>query len=116
MEPAAVPGAAVWPVNRTWNWVTVPGLTMTAGLVPVDTTGSPETQVAVTVCAPAALRVIANVFVPAPSRMPAGRTAVTSEGPPGEKAAVIAAVGLALATTFQYWSTALTVTVTGDPR
>jgi len=64
--------------------------------------------VAVTVCDPAVVSVTEKFFVPATSAAFDGSVALASEE-------VIATVGVADDTTFQFASTALTVTVTADP-
>src|SRR6185369_16712485 len=99
--PVAVPGTAVWPGTRICNFVNAPGSTGIAGLV-LPGTLTWVTFEAVTVALPAVLRVTLKVFVPLTSAALDGAVALVS-------LSVIAIVSLVLKT-FQFVSTALTVT------
>src|SRR3954469_17949601 len=104
--PVAVPGAAVSPGISSCSLLNAPALIVVDGLVLAVLEPSLE-SVAVTVALPAVLAVTENVFVPATSAAFAGSAAFASE-------LVIAIVSVE-ETTFQFASTALTVTVKLDP-
>src|SRR5437870_2908241 len=105
--PVAVPGAATSPGSRICSFVTAPALTVTLALVLAVSV--PPASVAVTVRVPTVLNVkLDKVRVPATSvRLPAAAplssalAALLSE-------LVIVTSGVALLTTFQFASTALT--------
>src|SRR3954471_17771414 len=104
--PEADPGAAVSPGISSWSFAKAPALMVVDGLVLAVLEPSVE-SVAVTVALPAVLAVTENVFVPATSAAFAGSAAFASE-------LVIAIVSVE-ETTFQFASTALTVTLKLDP-
>jgi hypothetical protein len=85
-----------------------PGLTDTDAEVPGASGPEPAWSVAVTVAVPAVFAVTANALVPDTSAALVGRVAFAS-------VLEIATVGVANATTFQFASTALTVTVNDEP-
>src|SRR3954454_10656277 len=104
--PEADPGAAVSPGISSCSFANAPALRVVDGLVLAVLDPSVE-SVAVTVALPAVFAVTENVFVPATSAAFAGSAAFASE-------LVIAIVSVD-ETTFQFASTALTVTVKLEP-
>src|SRR5207244_3900263 len=104
--PLAVPGAAVSPGVRICSFANAPPFTVVAGLVFAVFVPS-VASVAVTVRLPTVARVTLNVFVPATSAALTGSVAFAS-------LEVIAAVSVE-DTTFQFASTALTVTLNAVP-
>jgi hypothetical protein len=104
--PDDVPGAAVSPGRSTCSFVAALALTVTEP--DVSAVRAPDWSVAVTVADPAVLKVTEKVPVPAVSAAFAGNVALAS-------VLVTATVGVAVVTTFQFASTAFTVTVTADP-
>ena len=104
--PVEVPGAAVSPGARICNLVNKPELTVMAGLLlPVIPTR--VTSAAVTVALPAVLSVRLKFLVPLTSAVLAGNTALASV----EESATVSLVF----TTFQFASTALTMTLKAVP-
>src|SRR4051794_27804165 len=104
--PVALPGAAVSPGSRICSFANAPALIVVDGLVLAVLEPSLE-SVAVTVALPAVFAVTVNVFVPATSAAFAGSAALAS-------LEVIAIVSVE-ETTFQFASTALTVTLKLEP-
>src|SRR5437870_4743655 len=104
--PLAVPGAAVSPGIRICSFANAPPFTVVAGLVFAVFDPS-VASVAVTVRLPTVFRVTANVWLPATSAAFAGSVALTS-------LELIATVSVD-DTTFQFASTALTVTLKDVP-
>src|SRR5213078_2342809 len=105
--PVAVPGAATSPGNRICSFVTTPAFTVTLALV-LDV-NAPPASVAVTVRTPAVLKVklerarvpATNVRFPAVAPLSSAIVALASE-------LVIVTLVVAVLTTFQFASTALT--------
>ncbi len=104
--PVAVPGAAVSPGTSSWSFANAPAFTVVDGEVFGDFAPS-VASVAVTVFAPAVLKVTLKFFVPPTSAAFAGRIALASLD-------VIATESVAV-TGFQFASTAFTVTVRKEP-
>src|SRR5436309_5184817 len=102
-----VPGAVSSPGTKSWSLATVPALTVIEGLVLAVLLPS-EASEAVTVWLPAALNVMAKLFVPDTSAALAGKMALVSEQ-------LTLAVSLIVLTRFQFASTALTVTLKPVP-
>ena len=105
--PAAVPGAAVSPGTSNCNFTNTPAFTVMDGLM-LEVLPLSLASLAVTVRVPEVLRVTLNVCVPPTSAVLAGRRALASEE-------VNPTVSVALVATFQFASTALTVTLNGVP-
>src|SRR5207245_750396 len=107
--PVAVPGAATSPGNRICSFVTAPAFTVTLALVLAVSAAA--ASVAVTVRVPTVLKVkldkvplpATNVRLPAAAPLSSALAALLSE-------LVIVTSGVALCTTFQFASTALTRT------
>src|SRR5439155_19353955 len=107
--PREVPGAAVSPGARICNFENAPPLTVTLGLVLA--VNAPAASVAVIVRVPAVLNVklesdavpAASVILPEVAPLSSAMAALLSE-------VVMATLGVALLTTFQLASTALTST------
>ena len=104
--PEAVPGAADSPGANSCSFVNTSGLTVIVGLV-LAVTAVCVTFEATTVALPAVLRVMLKLLLPFTSEALAGKTAFESLEP-------IEAVSLVL-TTFQFASTAFTVTLKAPP-
>ena len=104
--PDALPGAAVSPGIRICSFANAPALTVVAGLV-FAVIAPFEMSDAVNVDEPAVFGVIENVLVPATRAAFAGSVALAS-------VEVMPTVSVEL-TTFQFASTALTVTVKAPP-
>jgi len=104
--PEPVPGAAVSPGNRICSLVTVPELTVMDGLV-LGVFVPSVMSVAVTVALPAVFKVTLNALVPETRAALAGKVAIGS-------LEVMPTVWFVL-TTFQFTSTALTVTLNAVP-
>ena len=98
-----VPGAAVSPGSRICSLVTAPALTVNEGLVFADLVLS-VMSLAARVALPAVFKVTLNVLVPEMSAAFAGMLALLSDD-------VIPTVSVAVLTTFQFASTALTMTL-----
>ena len=101
--PPTVPGTAVSPGVSNCSLANAPALTVIAGLELAVLVPS-EASVAVSVQVPAVLFVRLNTFVPETKLVFAGRMLFAS-------VQVIPMVSPALLTTFQFASTALTVTL-----
>ena len=105
--PVAVPGAAVSPGARSCNCTKRPAFTVIIPLLLADLVPS-VTSLAVIVALPAVLRVTLKFFVPPARAAFAGKAALASDE-------VTEAISVTEATTFQFASTAFTVTVKGLP-
>ena len=104
--PVAVPGAAVSPGSRSWSFANAPALIVVDGLV-LAVIEPFVMSVAVNVAVPAVFGVTESVLVPATSAALAGSVALAS-------VEVMPTVSVEL-TTFQFASTALTVTLNEPP-
>src|SRR5438046_1679170 len=105
--PVALPGAAVSPGTRRCNLVNVLTFTVMDGLVLAVLLPS-EASLAVTVALPAVLSVTLKLFVPTTSAVSAGSPAFESDE-------LIDAVSVTFVVTFQFASTAFTVTLNAVP-
>ena len=105
--PVAVPGVANSPGNNICSFVTAPALTATVGLVLAALVLS-LASLEVTVTLPTVLSVTLKLFVPETKAAFAGMVAFASIDE-------MATVSLAVLTTFQFASTALTVALNAVP-
>src|SRR5262249_43202099 len=105
--PVVLPGAAVSPGTSNCNFTNAPAVTEMEELVLLVLVPS-LASLAVTVRAPELFRVTLNSCVPPTNAPFAGKVALASDE-------VIATVSMTLETTFQFASTALTVTLKAVP-
>ena len=105
--PVGVPGAAASPGARICNFANVAALTVMNGLV-MDGMDGVDVSEAVRVALPAVFKVTLKVCVPLANAALDGNVALLS-------VEVMPTVSLTLVTTFQFASTALTVTLNAAP-